>query len=116
MRNRVFVEIDEAGNVTRIIKSKGGACFVPPERLRELPRIEAVENLRQQVFKRADNCCDKCGKVLSWGTLQMHERVPKSQGGEQSLENCWALCYDCHQGKRNGEHKRHPQWAINKNS
>lgn len=110
MNLRVFAEISEDGSIVRIVKTKGGACFLPPERVKEYPRSYAVGLLREQVLRRANNLCDKCGKIVTNGTLQMHERIPKSKGGEQSMDNCWALCYNCHQGK-SGEHKRHPVWT-----
>lgn len=110
MRNRVFVEIDEAGNVTRIIKSKGGACFVPPERLRELPRKDAVEAIRKQVFERDEYLCRYCGKQLTWHTGHCDEIIPKSKGGEVALSNCQLLCAHCHIGPKGKHSNRWPQF------
>ncbi len=108
-RNRVFCEINpDTKRVIRIIKAKGGALMLPPERVAELPRKDAVESIRRQVLERANGICDKCARILTWGTLHMHERIARSAGGEQSLSNAWALCYDCH---ILGEHgNRAPQW------
>lgn len=28
--------------------------------------------------------------------MELHHIVPKSQGGEETIENCIPLCFDCH--------------------
>lgn len=110
-KNRVMVEIDLVTRLPiRIIKSNGGAIFLSQDQVAEWPRKEAVSEIRKQVFARANGLCDKCGRILGLSG-HMHERIPKGNGGEVSVSNGWALCFDCHEGPNNGEHKRYPQWT-----
>jgi hypothetical protein len=96
-RNRVYVEIDPATQLpVRILKGLRGWFDLPVERQGEWPKKDATEAVRRQVWIRAGKNCDKCGKPISWQLMHLHERVPRSQGGEVSVENGWALCYDCH--------------------
>ena len=78
--------------------------MLDPSRVRELPKKEAVETLRRQVFQRAEGLCQRCGHPVTWQTMHMDERKARGEGGEQSMENCWALCYDCHIGREDAEH------------
>lgn len=61
-------------------------------------KVLAVWDLRWNVFNVAEGCCERCGCFLTWKTMHMHENVPRSKGGEQSLANCQALCSKCHIG------------------
>ncbi len=106
-RNRVYVEINpETKLPIRILKHF--EFKLPQERFGEWPRKDATESIRRQVFERAKNLCDKCGKILTWGTMHLHERTPRSKGGEVSVENGWALCYQCHILEEHGT--KRPQW------
>lgn len=109
-RNRVMVEVDPATRMPiRIIKSKGGALMLPPERVAEWPRKDAVTSIRKQVFDRAGGVCDKCARIVSWDGGHLHERIPRGSGGEISVENCWCLCFDCHILGEHGD--RAPQFT-----
>lgn len=101
-RNRVFCEVDEHGPI-RIIKHDRDALLLPPERVRECPRVEADRMIRERVWREQNHECAKCGKLVTLKQLHVHERVFRSHGGERSLTNCWGLCYDCHEGD-DGEH------------
>ncbi len=100
-RNRVMCEIDELGSPIRIFRVASAALAFPPEKVREFPRREAVGSIRLQVYNRDDKSCVRCGKPLTFYQMHMHERKAKGTGGEVSLANCWAMCYDCHE-KPNG--------------
>lgn len=113
-RQRVFVELTILGNVVRIFKNWRAASASPkyPEHVLEVPRSYAVESIRRQVFERSKNQCERCGNIITWGAMHMHEKVFKSKGGEVSIENCIALCYDCHEGAPESAHgNRRPQFS-----
>ena len=75
-----------------------------------MPKAEAVGSIRRQVFERARNPltglveCENCGRIITWEFGEMHERVPKGNGGEVSLGNCEALCRECHTGSQDSAH------------
>lgn len=106
-RNRVWVHLSADG--TKVIKifkkypltGVGAAINL---NIAQWPRKDAVESIRQQVFERANNECQRCGKPVTWSTMHMDERIARGDGGEISLANCWALCYDCHEGRSDSEH------------
>lgn len=111
MRNRVYVEVRD-GKIIRIFRSQIGTFETPVENLREYPRGEAVKEVRDQVFERSGGECERCGTLITKKTGELHERKPRSKGGEISLENCWMLCRRCHTGADWSEHgKRKPQWT-----
>jgi len=62
-------------------------------------RAQAVVEIRWQVLCRAEFECERCCAPLTWTTMEMNEKIFRSHGGEISLENCEALCHNCHQGK-----------------
>jgi len=104
-------EIDPVSKrAIRIFRNEKYALPFPPEIVRELPKRDAVEDIRRQVFERCEGLCEKCGKILSWGSLHMHERQFKSKGGEVSVENGWGLCSRCHLDQEHGD--RRPQWLT----
>jgi 5-methylcytosine-specific restriction endonuclease McrA len=61
----------------------------PPLRLEP----QAYENLRQQVLRRDNWCCQSCG-VMS--NLEVHHQEFRSQGGSDSELNLITLCDACH--------------------
>jgi len=101
-RQRCLVELGADGQPIKIFKHRWQAARC--ENVGEWPRADAVFVIRQQVFKRANGLCERCGARLTWKTMQMDEKVSKGEGGLVSLDNCWALCYGCHQGNRDSEH------------
>lgn len=68
-----------------------------------MARVDAVREIRWQLYKQ-DTHCQWCGADISWEGCQMHEVVPRGDGGEISLENSTLLCYDCHQGRTDSAH------------
>lgn len=110
MSNRVFCEIDPVTRkIIRILKSCGVAIFLKPEQVVELPKGEAVTQVRRQVFDMSHGECRNCGAALNWASFHMHEQKPKGVGGEVSIWNSVALCADCHLNHEHG--KRKPQWT-----
>lgn len=100
----VYVEGVIGGRITRIFH---GFPDAPPasgcEHRLEVRRT-AVEQIRRQVFERSRNECENCGARITWNSMHMHEQVLKGKGGEVSLENCHALCGDCHEWRPDSEH------------
>lgn len=73
------------------------------EQVYQTTKAEAVRDIREQVFERTKNPltglseCENCGRIITWKTGEMNEVVPKGSWGGVSLDNCEALCHDCHQ-------------------
>ena len=82
----------------------------PPEKVYTTTKAEAVRDLREQVFELSKNPltglseCRRCGRIITWESMEMHEVVFRGRGGEQSLENCEALCHQCHTGSPDSAH------------
>lgn len=100
-RNRVMVEV-VSGKITRICKRMepihGGE-------LKEWPRAEAVKSIRQQVFERSQGDCEWCSGPISWKTMELHEVIYRSRGGEIGTANSVALCYSCHHNDAHGDRR-----------
>jgi len=60
-------------------------------RLRLDPAL--YEDLRQQVLRRDGWRCQSCGTMTN---LEVHHRVFRSQGGDDSELNLITLCAECH--------------------
>jgi len=110
-RGRAYVEFDETGKPIRVFRNEFTASTSEAwkaGRVKEYPRKDAVAGIRIQIFERAKNSCENCGKLLTFGTMQMDEKIPRSKGGEISVFNSWALCHNCHTKK----HNRIPKWTA----
>src|SRR5574337_1376167 len=59
-------------------------------------RRRAVAAIRRQVFDRDGWACVHCGANVSWQTGEMHERVPRGEGGLISTDNSCTMCHSCH--------------------
>jgi 5-methylcytosine-specific restriction endonuclease McrA len=59
--------------------------------------------LRAEVLNRAKSRCQMCGMTVSEDgiKLQFDHKVPQDWGGLTVLENLWAICEPCNNGKRN---------------
>jgi len=98
-RSRVFVEIDVDGNPIRIFRARKHAFALTPERVAEWPRVEATARIRHQIWLRTGGRCEYCsGKITEneYPKMEMHEEVPRSQGGQISMENSVGICQKCH--------------------
>lgn len=52
--------------------------------------------LRDYVIKRDHFRCLRCDKKFSARWLSVHHLIPRSEGGEDNLENLVTLCNKCH--------------------
>lgn len=50
-----------------------------------------------KVWHRQDGICKKCEHPLDLRTVIYHHTVPWSLGGKTEVDNCNALCPNCHQ-------------------
>ena len=106
---RVRALIGPEGRPVRIFRDKQWLDF-PTEQVVEMTKAAAVGSIREQVFERARNPltglfeCENCGRIITWKNGEMHEILPRGKGGEQSLENCEALCHQCHTGSPDSAH------------
>ena len=57
-------------------------------------------SIRYQVLNRAHNRCELCGISSEFKALEVDHIIPKNWGGEDSLHNYQALCYQCNAAKR----------------
>jgi len=52
-------------------------------------------SVKEEAFVKCGRCCCICGKFC--GTkIEVHHIKPKAQGGDNTIENCVPLCFDCH--------------------
>lgn len=63
---------------------------------------ERSETIRDDVIRRAHGVCARCGKKvgpdinINIPELQCHHVIPLSDGGKDIIDNCVALCPNCH--------------------
>lgn len=106
MRGRVFVEFEE-GQISRIFRNTRDAVLSAAweeKRVGEYPRKDAVGIIRKRVYDLAEGFCKYCGKYAGWEVGEMHEELPRGQGGEISIYNSVWSCVNCHRGPE-GQHK-----------
>lgn len=104
-----WVEVDPITSMPiRIIKTTREAMSLPAEVVRQMAHSAAVGFIRTQVVNRARRGkiiqCEYCGEPINEFIGEMHEKIPRGDGGEISLANCVFICHDCHTGKSDSEH------------
>ena len=104
----VHVEIDETGLPCRIFRNKDWRKL-PSDLVLTMTKAEAVGAIRLRVYHRSrheltDAECERCGRHITWDTMEMNEKKLKSLGGEVSMENCEALCASCHRTGPDAHH------------
>ena len=112
----VRVQLGLDGRPIRIFRDKSWRDF-PEDFVRIMDKRSAVGCIREQVYERsrgeAGPECERCGRTITWKTMEMNEIIPKGSGGEVSLSNCEALCHACHQGGPNSAHGNR-RWQTSK--
>lgn len=79
----------------------GVACPKPESRKRIKGRKDrAKAKVRKAVRKirvsDAGECCERCGRWCGEDG-HAHHRIPRSRGGEWTVENIQYICADCHE-------------------
>lgn len=66
------------------------------------PDKGVTEKLRAAVLHEAHGQCQMCGLNITQDgvKLQVDHRIPRSWGGQSTLENLWAICEKCNRGKK----------------
>ena len=108
-KQSVFVQIDPQTDLPiRILKTMKAALDLDPSVVRQMARSVAVGYIRKQVVDRARRgsliLCEFCGNVINEFIGEMHEVVPKGNGGEVSVDNSRFICNNCHTGAKDSEH------------
>ena len=64
-------------------------------------RMDRIAAIRPAILERARGRCECCRTPPGPnGPLDIEHAIPRSQGGEDSLRNCWLACrYGCHAAK-----------------
>lgn len=62
-----------------------------------MPDIRVTSQQKQAVFERAKGCCEYCRSQVRFATqpFSMDHILPRSQGGETTLENLALACQGC---------------------
>lgn len=84
---------------------------------KEFRKGEDMEHMRLKVFERSKGYCEMplweplmhnsklmgisvchgiCQRNISWETFEMHHKIHRSKGGDDSFENLVASCRRCH--------------------
>lgn len=106
MSKLVRVQIGNNGLPVHIYRDKS---WRENENVQIMDRTRAVGAIRAQVYERSESEngwheCEACGRIITWESMEMHEKVFKGKGGEVSVENCTALCHQCHTGNQDSAH------------
>lgn len=63
-----------------------------------MTRAEFTKATKLAAFKRANECCEDCGNLITTRAEYDHI-VPAAIGGRNDLDNCQCLCRKCHRRK-----------------
>ena len=78
--------------------SNGHAARPDPLRQREHGRAYGRhwrEGMRRMALARAGAFCPKCGKLMT-GTVDVHHKTPRAEGGKDALDNLQVMHHECH--------------------
>lgn len=56
---------------------------------------------RFAVLRRDSFTCQYCGRKAPFVVLEIDHKIPKSKGGNWTLDNLITSCFECNRGKRN---------------
>ena len=62
-------------------------------------REEFTKKTKREAWERAGGKCEGCGVKLRGGGVEYDHEIECARGGDNSLENCVALCPPCHRAK-----------------
>lgn len=78
----------DASGVSRYLRQAGTEMRPPTGGL--------TSRVRQVVHSRSQMMCERCGVSLMWAAGEVHHRLNRSQGVDNSVVNLVHLCRDCH--------------------
>ena len=70
-----------------------------------IQRHQPTKEERQQIFDKADGCCQLCSKQLKT-KFDIDHIIPLAEGGSNGPENLQVLCKPCHFEKTQVEHEQ----------
>ena len=115
-RNSVWIERIN-GAIVRIFKSTHSDDWkkaMAAGTLETCSKKDAVGSIWEQLWIRAAGKCEYgCGRTITrtgWNKAEMHEEVPRGNGGEISLSNSKMICRTCHRTSDRAHGDRRPQW------
>ena len=83
---------------------EGGALLYVLVGERAIPLDDSgiSKSLRAQVLHLAGGRCQMCGRTVieDRARLHMDHRIPRDWGGKTELDNLWAICSLCNEGKK----------------
>lgn len=94
-----WVAIGSDGRICEIFKSQKAMLSSLSDKFKVVdlkPHGPAVQEIREQIWERQNGQCINCPALITWGSLHLHEKLHRGQGGTYSLENDEGLCADCH--------------------
>jgi len=59
-------------------------------------RLEFSKRTKLEAYQRAKGRCEECGARLDAGNVDYHHKNECTMGGDNSPENCMAVCKTCH--------------------
>jgi 5-methylcytosine-specific restriction protein A len=68
-------------------------------------RRHMSESMRHEILRRDSWQCQMCRCVLNVRTAEIDHRVALYRGGADTIENCQALCSNCHRQKTHDERR-----------
>lgn len=79
----------------------GGYILKSLERGTAQDTVGISDKVRYAVLRRDNSRCRRCGRAVEDGVkLVVDHILPRAWGGETVMDNLWALCEQCNQGKK----------------
>lgn len=123
MSDIVDVLLGDSGLPIAIFPTRTEALTSPENELGrvrlDVPRNEAVDAIRREVYRLDDGRCRHCGEIVTFKTMHLDEIVSRGNLGPVAVDNCQTLCAKCHilgpeskHGKTRSVRKRKPNAAL----
>jgi hypothetical protein len=94
---RALQDLESAMEPKRSVKAATGRRVA-----KRATKKAETSDIRHAVMKRAKGLCEYCGTLGSAYNPLTLEHMFGRVRAPQSVENCWALCLDCHRRKTDG--------------
>ena len=70
------------------------------------------KSLRFDVLRRDEYRCRYCGAKAPHVALEVDHVIPRSRGGEDTLDNLVAACFSCNRGKQDKDARIMEEWEY----